>query len=255
MAQTPTACPSAARSPASPPRSARRASAMAAAALLAAGLLAPEPAGAQPRSQRLTVVELFTSQGCSSCPPADANLITLTRRPDVLALSFSVTYWDRLGWRDTFGKPEFTQRQYIYEPALGERGPFTPQVVVNGRISRVGNSLPEVERAISAAGPVAGPDVAIGPREVAIAAGAAPAEPADVWLAEYEAGVLDVPIARGENAGRTLPHARVVRRLERLGTWNGTRTRFTRPDAAPGLRTAILVQAPAGGPILAAATD
>lgn len=255
MAEPPTALPSPALNPARPPRPALGIAAMGAAALLAAGLLAPQPAAAEPRSQRLTVVELFTSQGCSSCPPADANLITLARRPDVLALSFSVTYWDRLGWRDTFGKPEFTQRQYIYEPALGERGPFTPQMVVNGRLSRVGNSLPEVERAIGAAGPLAGPVVNIAPRDVAVGAGTAPAEPADVWLAEYEPGVIDVPIARGENAGRTLPHARVVRRLERLGTWNGTRTRFTRPETAPGLRTAILVQAPAGGPILAAATD
>jgi len=69
---------------------------------------------------RPIVVELFTSQGCSSCPPANANLIELSRRPDVLALSFAVTYWDRLGWKDIFGKPEFTARQYDYEPALGE---------------------------------------------------------------------------------------------------------------------------------------
>src|SRR6476659_2571372 len=75
----------------------------------------------------LTVVELFTSQGCSSCPPANANLIELSKRPDVLALSFAVTYWDYLGWKDIFGKPEFTERQTVYEPALGESGPFTPQ--------------------------------------------------------------------------------------------------------------------------------
>jgi len=86
---------------------------------------------------RPIVVELFTSQGCSSCPPANANLIELSRRSDVLALSFAVTYWDRLGWTDIFGKPEFTGRQYAYEPALGEAGPFTPQIIVEGRSSVV----------------------------------------------------------------------------------------------------------------------
>ncbi|WP_024280537.1 DUF1223 domain-containing protein [Xanthobacter sp. 126] len=247
--------PSAASPPAHEPRRSphtKRAALAAGAAVLA--LLSGGPAAAEPR-QKLTVVELFTSQGCSSCPPADANLIALTRRPDVLALSFSVTYWDRLGWRDTFGKPEFTQRQYTYEPMLGERGPFTPQMVVNGRLSRVGYSLSDIEHAISAAGPVAGPEVVIGAHEVAVGPGTAPSAAADVWLAEYEPGVIEVPVRRGENAGRTLPHARVVRRLERLGGWTGTRAHYPRPEAAPGLRTAILVQAPAGGPILAAATE
>lgn len=251
MAETPSAASPTAHEPRRSPHTKWLVLAAGAAVL---ALLAGGPAAAEPR-QKLTVVELFTSQGCSSCPPADANLIALTRRPDVLALSFSVTYWDRLGWRDTFGKPEFTQRQYTYEPMLGERGPFTPQMVVNGRLSRVGYSLPDIEHAISAAGPVAGPEVVIGAHEVAVGPGTAPSAAADVWLAEYEPGVIEVPVRRGENAGRTLPHARVVRRLERLGGWTGTRAHYPRPEAAPGLRTAILVQAPAGGPILAAATE
>lgn len=252
MGETLSAFSTATRRRARPSRLAKPVFAAGAAVLV---LLAARPAAAEPRSKGLTVVELFTSQGCSSCPPADANLIALTRRPDILALSFSVTYWDRLGWRDTFGKPEFTARQYTYEPMLGERGPFTPQMVVNGRLSRVGYSLPDIERAIGAAGPLAGPEIVIGPRDVAVGPGAAAASAADVWLAEYEPAVIEVPVGRGENAGRVLPHARVVRRLERLGAWNGTRARFPRPEAAPGLRAAILVQAPAGGPILAAATE
>ncbi|MFG1210311.1 DUF1223 domain-containing protein [Xanthobacter flavus] len=251
MAETPSTSSSPPPEPRHPPH-AKWAVFAAGAAILA--FLPGGPAAADPR-QTLTVVELFTSQGCSSCPPADANLIALTRRPDVLALSFSVTYWDRLGWRDTFGKPEFTARQYTYEPMLGERGPFTPQMVVNGRLSRVGYSLPDIERAISSAGPVVGPEVTIGAHDVAVGPGPVPATAADVWLAEYEPGVIEVPVRRGENAGRTLPHARVVRRLQRLGAWTGTRARYPRPDAEPGLRTAILVQAPAGGPILAAATE
>jgi len=78
------------------------------------------------------VVELFTSQGCSSCPPANTNLIAISNRKDVLALSFSVTYWDYLGWKDTYGKPEFTERQAAYEPPLRQASPYTPQMVFNG---------------------------------------------------------------------------------------------------------------------------
>lgn len=228
---------------------------LAAAGAVILPLAAAWSAQAAPRAQHLTVVELFTSQGCSSCPPADANLIALSERPDVLTLSFSVTYWDHLGWRDTFGRPEFTQRQYRYEPRLGERGPFTPQMVVNGRVSRVGFSLPDIERTIVGAGRLAGPEVAVDTREVTVGKGAVPDAPADVWLVEYDPAVVQVPVRRGENAGRTLPHASVVRRLERLGGWNGQPMRFARPETTPGLRTAILVQAPEGGPILSAATN
>src|SRR5438132_407188 len=88
-----------------------------------------------------TVVELFTSQGCSSCPPANANLAVLSERPGVLALSFGVTYWDQLGWKDTFAKPEFTARQVTYETPLNRDGPFTPQIVVDGHADTVGNRL------------------------------------------------------------------------------------------------------------------
>ncbi|MFG1372540.1 DUF1223 domain-containing protein [Xanthobacter oligotrophicus] len=236
-----------------PPRRARLLHATA--LMVALATAAVIPAVAAPQNQPLTVVELFTSQGCSSCPPADANLIALSRRPDVLALSFSVTYWDHLGWRDTFGKPEFTKRQYAYEPQLGERGPFTPQMVVNGRISRVGFNLAEIERAISVAPPLSGPDITMGPREVFIDRGAAPAAEADIWLVAYDPNVVEVPVRRGENSGRTLPHVRVVHRLERLGGWDGKPVHIARSETPPGLLTAVLVQLPSGGPILSAVTE
>jgi hypothetical protein len=204
---------------------------------------------------RPIVVELFTSQGCSSCPPANANLIELSRRPDVLALSFAVTYWDRLGWKDIFGKPEFTARQYDYEPALGESGPFTPQIVVEGRSSAVGANLQEVEALIAAQQPEAGPLVHLGKDRASIGAGKAPDGGADVWLVRYEPEVINVPVKRGENSDRTLPHGRVVRSLTRIGGWNGAPVDFAVAAPAGGLRTAILVQRPKGGPILAAATD
>ena len=201
------------------------------------------------------VVELFTSQGCSSCPPANANLIELAKLDDVLALSFAVTYWDYLGWKDSFGKPEFTDRQVAYEPGLHQPGPYTPQMVINGTTTAVGNNLAEVVRLIDATTPIAGPQVTMAGASVTVGAGEAPSSGADVWLVQYEPGVIDVPVARGENTGRTLPHTHVVRALQHLGTWTGSAISFQRPEPAAGLRTAILVQVMRGGRILAASTD
>ncbi|NLS18632.1 DUF1223 domain-containing protein [Rhizobium sp. P40RR-XXII] len=200
------------------------------------------------------VVELFTSQGCSSCPPANANLIKMSNRKDVLALSFSVTYWDYLGWKDTYGKPEFTERQVTYEPALKQTGPFTPQMVVNGASTVVGNDLSEVEKLLAQAAPLKGPALAFSGDHIEIGAGAEHAN-ADVWLVRYDPQVEAVPIARGENGGATLQHTHVVRRLDRLGTWDGSKTSFSLPNKVAGLKTAVLVQRPEGGPILSAITD
>ena len=219
--------------------------------MLVAGLAMP----ALSASKTPVVVELFTSQGCSSCPPANANLIELSGREDVLALSFAVTYWDRLGWKDSFGQEIFTDRQRIYEPALGQRGPFTPQIVVNGATTAVGNDLTEVEQLIDAAKPLGGPLVALGSGSVAIGDGKAPVSGADVWLVRYDPKVVEVPVGRGENSGRTLRHTHVVHDLERLGTWTGAALSLQVPAASEGLRTAVLVQAMNGGPILAAVTD
>jgi hypothetical protein len=210
------------------------------------------PAHAADRSP--TVVELFTSQGCSSCPPANANLGKISRRPDVLALSFSVTYWDYLGWKDTFGKPEFTQRQITYEPALNQPGPYTPQMVVNGLATTVGNRLDDVEALLAAAQPLNGPSLALRGGTVQVGSSETTL-PADVWLIRYDPAIEAVPVARGENRGSTLPHTHVVRRLDRLGMWNGRRASFTLPASEHGLKTAVLVQRPNGGPILSAVTD
>jgi hypothetical protein len=206
-------------------------------------------------AQPLSVVELFTSQGCSSCPPANANLIRIKDRPGVLALSFNVTYWDYLGWKDTFGRKEFTDRQVTYEPALGESGPFTPQVVVNGAADTVGNRLSDID-ALLAKGPPAGmPALRLLADKVEIGAGTAPRGGADVWLVRYRPGVIEVPVARGENRGRTLGHANVVRSLARLGGWDGASVTLALPQAGDGLATAVLVQGRNGGPILAAAAE
>ena len=196
------------------------------------------------------VVELFTSQGCSSCPPANASLSAISEQPDVLALSFGVTYWDYLGWKDTFARPEFTQRQVRYERSLGHDGPFTPQIVVNGSEDTVGNELGEVKRLVSKSR-LNGPQISVAGDTVLVGA-ATSTSPADVWLVRYEPRTISVSVARGENEGVTLPHKNVVRELTRLGSWSGQSATYKISPAPNGLATAILVQQPNGGAILAA---
>ena len=221
--------------------------------VLAATVGGTIPTLAEQRSP--VVVELFTSQGCSSCPPANANLITLSQREDLFVLSFAVTYWDRLGWKDTFGKPEFTDRQVVYEPALNQFGPYTPQMVVNGQATVVGNQLAEVEALIDNASPLPGPSLDLGAAMLSIAAGNAPVSGADVWRVTYDPNVVEVPIGRGENTGRTLAHTHVVHDLQNLGSWTGAALDLPVTPAPQGLKTAILVQTRNGGPILAAVTN
>jgi hypothetical protein len=219
--------------------------------LLAAGLGLTQMATAQAQP---VVVELFQSQGCSSCPPADANLNAIADRPDVLALSFAVTYWDDLGWKDTFASPQFTARQYAYARGLGQPNVATPQIVINGRHDLVGNDRRELDAAIHGAGQPAGASLDIAGGAVRVAAGPAPARGADVWLVRYDPRVQLVAIRRGENGGKTLPHRDIVRQFVRLGGWFGAARSFPLPSGgAPGLKTAILVQTADGGPILAAA--
>jgi hypothetical protein len=218
--------------------------------------LAAAPAGAAD-AQHPLVIELFQSQGCSSCPPANANLIDFAARQDVLALTFAVDYWDNLGWKDTFSKPEFTARQWAYARALKHENVFTPQIVVNGRADGVGADAAEMrdlaQRNDRGAG---GPALALEPGAATIGAGDAPPKGADVWLARYQPGVVEVAVRRGENAGRTLAHKNVVRQMVLLGHWNGEAERLTLParnDA--GLVDAVLVQTSGAGPILAAAKE
>jgi hypothetical protein len=229
-----------------------------ASALNVAGLIVGPAVGATPSP---VVVELFTSQGCSSCPPANATLSTLADRPDVLALSFGVTYWDQLGWKDTFASPQFTARQWDYAHGLHHRNVYTPQIVVQGRVDTVGQSVAEVEPLIRAARSqdARGPSIAISDDAVTLSGSDAEAkglQPADVWLVRYDPRTLAVPVKAGENDNRTLPHRNVVRELTRLGAWLGRLQRFEiEPSRDPHLRTAVLVEAGRGGPILAAAKD
>lgn len=201
-----------------------------------------------------TVVELFQSQGCSSCPPANANVLAIADRPDILALSWQVTYWDQLGWKDTFGAPEFTARQYDYAHAFHRNEVGTPEVVVNGRADVVGNDRPALEKLIREADRgSSGPSLRIEKGGVAVSGEGAGGM---VILVRYNPNVVNVAIGRGENAGVTLPHKNVVREVHVLGSWNGGAHTFAFPTAAtPGLRDAVLIQNGAGGPILAAIHD
>ncbi len=204
------------------------------------------------------VVELFQSQGCSSCPPANANVLALASRPDVLTLSWQVTYWDNLGWKDTFGKPAFTARQWQYARAFHRGQVATPEVVVNGRADVVGDSRAEIERLIRQTDRGAGgPQVRIeGQRADVSGQGASSGPAARVLLVRYDPNIVNVPIQAGENSGVTLPHKNVVREVADLGAWAGGAHAYALPaPTRPGLKTAILVQQGPGGSILAAAHD
>lgn len=200
----------------------------------------------------LTVVELYQSQGCSSCPPAIANVNALADQPGILALTFAVTYWDHLGWKDTFAKPAFTNRQYDYERGLHHNSAFTPQIVVNGRSDLIGADRRELTNAVAHAAPASGPEIILNKDTASVSAGSAPAA-ADVWLVRYDPRTLAVKIGAGENGGVTLAHRNVVRDLVRIGTWNGTMQSYRLPPSSdPSWRNAILVQQKDGGPILSA---
>ena len=201
-----------------------------------------------------TGIELFQSQGCSSCPPAEANVGAVSERADVLALSFEVDYWDRLGWKDTFSKAAWTARQYAYARAMGQDGVYTPQVVVNGRVA--GDALePGALAGLMSRGDrgAGGPSIGFSGRAVTVGAGAAPTGGADVWLARYIPHAVEITIPRGENAGHTLPYKDVVREMVLLGKWQGEAATFSVPGGDATLAEAAIVQANGAGPILAAA--
>lgn len=198
------------------------------------------------------VLELYQSQGCSSCPPALAVLNEVASRPDVLALNFAVTYWDQLGWKDSFAQTAFTARQWEYARAGGRGNVQTPQLIVDGRTAILGSRKGEVDAAIASHRTAAGaPEIAIADNAVTISGGR-PSRNAKVWLVDYDPRNVAVPIRAGENGGRTLAHRNIVRRLTPLGAWTGTRATFSLPQMQTGLARAILVQSGVGGPILVA---
>jgi hypothetical protein len=222
--------------------------------LIASALFASASIASAP--SRPAVVELFTSQGCSSCPPADAYIGELTQRSDVLALTYHVQYWDDLGWRDRFGLPAATLRQRNYATFLHLYSVYTPQVVIDGRADFVGSDRKSIGSSL--ASPRAGVPVTIAVSEGQIlvdmeAQGGA--APSDVLLVSYLRTAVS-PVGHGENAGRTLKEFNIVRDIRTLGRWAGeTREYRARTDSLPPDATdvAVLVQAAGQAPIIGAA--
>ncbi|PVE24495.1 DUF1223 domain-containing protein [Microvirga sp. KLBC 81] len=202
--------------------------------LAATGLAALlQPAFAEPPR---AVVELFTSQGCSNCPPADALLVEYSKQPDIVALSFPVNYWDYLGWKDTLAHADFTTRQKDYAHARSDRQIFTPQMIVNGKKSCIGSDQAQIEKAIQmtlkgrSTLPV---DVTIAEQNGMVTVSVS--ETGETMQREAQVWVLPVlrsravPIERGENKGKTVTYANVVRGLKRIGEWHGGSARFEVP--------------------------
>jgi hypothetical protein len=193
------------------------------------------------------VAELFTSQGCSSCPPADQWLTSIARKPAVVAVSFHVDYWDYIGWRDTLASPAFTARQKAYAAAQNERNVYTPEVIVNGLTDAAGGDRAEIEQAIKA---TKGLDGALTVRirlsgagghfSVEIAEGSG--GPAGVFALRV-ARASTVQILRGENAGQSVTYTNVVRAIDKLGDWIGQTATFDVPGVArDGEGFIVLVQ-------------
>ena len=199
-----------------------------------------------------TVIELYQSQGCSSCPPALAVLRAEADRPDVLALNFAVTYWDHLGWKDRFADPAYTKRQWDYANAAGRGQVATPQLIVNGRGVVNGGNRAEVDAAIRRWDRhESGPELNMAAGVLTVGAGDARGA-ATVWLVSYDPRTVNVPIRAGENNGKTLPHRNIVTGLVRIGEWSGKPARLPLPAVRQNMRRAVLVQAGVGGPIVAA---
>ncbi len=234
-----------------------------AAAVLAAGYAAgagQAPAQTQAQDDPV-VVELYTSQGCSSCPPADALLAELAGRDDVIALALHVDYWDYIGWKDVFGQPAFTQRQKGYARAAGHRTIYTPQMVVDGQDHVVGFKPMHLAELIEAHGDAAprialrmtrdGDALRIRAEALADLAEDLPSE-VQVQLVRYQPERV-VEIRSGENAGRKIAYANIVTEWTSLGGWTTARPLELDIDVTGDAPCVVIVQEPGQGAILAAA--
>ena len=219
--------------------------------LAAAGVLVATSAPAPARAS--VVVELFTAQGCVSCPQADRMLQEIATRRGVIALTLPVDYWDYLGWADTFAEPANTERQRAYARRLKVREIYTPEIVVNGRKEAPGLDRPAVDALIGGAAY----DLADGPRIQLLHAGTrvrvsgGEGARADVWLVRYDPQEHSVRVKAGDNKGKLVSQRYVVRELTRLGGYGGGVRSYAAPKATGnGLSTLVMVQAVHGGPIL-----
>jgi hypothetical protein len=213
-------------------------------------------AGAALAEKPVIVVELFTSQGCSSCPPADAFLHKLAKRDDVMALSLHVDYWDYIGWKDVFADPKYTLRQHGYAKAGKRRSVYTPQMIIHGQDHVVGNHPMDVTDLIKTyqkrVQKVALQARRKGGQVVISASGGQGAGPMLVQLVQYEPQAT-VDIRRGENAGRKISYANVVRAWQVVGEWDGAKPLSLKARSKGDLPVVVIVQRKGFGPIVAAA--
>lgn len=223
----------------------------------ACGLWLGAAQGAMAQSTEGVVVELYTSQGCSSCPPADALLAVLADQPGVIPLALHVDYWDYIGWADTFANPGFTDRQKAYARAAGEKMIYTPQMIVGGVERVLGAEAAEVAAAIQLRQAGANPVRLVVERvgdQLVIRLEADPplTAPAFVQLVRYT-NAADVAIAQGENAGLQVTYRNVVTSWERLGDWSGQAPLEMAADAPGSDPAVVIVQREGPAEILAAA--
>jgi hypothetical protein len=206
--------------------------------------------------QRPVVVELFTSEGCSSCPPAEAYIGQLSSRADVVALAFHVDYWDELGWRDRFELAQSVERQNIYARNLHRSSVYTPQLVIDGRFDAIGSDGSAVARALAAQRTSVPLSLSLHDGELLVDVGArSQSSGCDVLLIAYLRHAVSA-IGRGENAGRNLEEFNIVRELRTLGAWKGEPQAFRVPLASLPRDTtdvAVLVQPAGQGPMVGAA--
>jgi hypothetical protein len=209
------------------------------------------------------VVELFTSQGCSSCPPADRYVAELAKDPSLVILSWPVDYWDYIGWKDTFASPAFTARQKAYAAARRDDQVYTPQAVIDGVRHAVGNDRDVVQEALATNGKTLSCVLTLGDREGKIGIDVAPKEnaggSATLWLLRV-LRTANVAIGRGENKGRSVTYTNVVREVIPVGEWSGGVAHFdaVRPKLGEGEGIIVLLQsgtAAKPGAILAAAKE
>lgn len=217
--------------------------------LLLLALVAPRAAMAKPP----VLVELFTAQGCSSCGKVDAAVDKLADQPGIVVLTWPVDYWDYLGWKDTFAKPEFAERQRAYDERFGLRDVYTPQVIVDGRLQTSGATAGTLEALIrQARHPSADPPdmEALAGGRIAIGSGPRLRAGADVWLIRFDPKSQEVEVKDGDNRGHIVAERNVVRDVTRLGRWTGRPAVFKAPAAEEGLDSLVIVQAAKGGRIL-----
>jgi hypothetical protein len=203
------------------------------------------------------VVELFTSQGCSSCPPADDIMEHLSQREDVIPLSLHVDYWDYIGWKDEFAVPQNAERQRAYAAAAGRRSVYTPEMVVNGVTDIVGAKPMELSEAISSQKLIPSPvvlELARSGEQVTIKAQTVGAVPGRMVLQMLRYRPLrEARITRGENAGKTLTYVNVAEDWQTLRAWDGASALEISAEAPGDRPVVVLVQGAEAGPILAAA--